>query len=111
MSSPLLVDQELYLASSEGVVSCLDVATGKLHWQQRVGGNFAASPLFADGRIYLTNSFGVTTVIQPGKEYVELAVNELFGETYASLGIYRNRLLIRTSPFLFCLRGEEPASQ
>ncbi|MEO8270344.1 MAG: PQQ-binding-like beta-propeller repeat protein [Aureliella sp.] len=103
ISSPIEIDGDLYFASSQGVISCLDAATGELYWQKRVGGNFAASPLFADGSIYFSNSAGVTTVIQPGHDYVELARNELFGETYASPAIYGNRILLRTNPYLFCL--------
>ncbi len=103
ISSPVVVDGDLYFASSQGVVSCLNAATGKLVWQQRVGGNFAASPIVAAGRIYFCNSAGVTTVIQPGPTYQELATNELFGETYASLAVYKDHILLRTNPFLFCL--------
>ncbi len=108
VGSPIVVAGDLYFASSQGVISCVEAATGKLHWQQRVGGNFVASPVFVDGRIYFVNSAGVTTVIQPGHEYVELAHNELFGETYASPVVWNNRFLIRTSPYLFCLSATEP---
>ncbi len=103
ISSPIVVGGDLYFASSQGVVSCLDAATGKLYWQERVGGNFAASPILVEERIYFCNSAGVTTVIQPGHDYVELASNELFGETYASLALYKNQILLRTNPYLFCL--------
>lgn len=105
ISSPIAVDGDLYFGSSQGVVSCLDAGTGKLYWQERVGGNFAASPIFSEGKIYFCNSAGVTTVIQPGHQYVELASNELFGETYASPVIYKNQILLRTNPYLFCLES------
>lgn len=108
ISSPIIVGQEVYFASSQGVVTCLDVATGKQHWQQRLGGNFAASPIVAEGRIYFTNNSGVTTVIAPGHEYIELEKNELFGESFASLAIYHDSFLLRTNPFLFRL-GKRPA--
>lgn len=108
IGSPIVVAGDLYFASSQGVVSCVEAATGKLHWQQRVGGNFAASPVFVDGRIYFVNSAGVTTVIQPGHEYVELARNELFGETYASPVVWNDQFLMRISPYLFCLSATEP---
>ncbi len=108
IGSPIVVDGDLYFASSQGVISCMAAATGKLHWQQRVGGDFAASPVFADGRIYFINSAGVTTVIQPGHRYIELARNELFGQTYASPVVWNNHLLMRTSPYLFCLRASVP---
>ena len=109
ISSPIIVGQEIYFASSQGVVTCLDVATGMQHWQQRLGGNFAASPIEADGHIYFTNNSGVTTVIAPGREYVEVQKNELFGESFASLAIYRDSFLLRTNPFLFRL-GNQPLS-
>src|SRR4029077_199591 len=50
--SPLLVGDELYLVSDRGVATCVDAKTGTEHWQERVGGNYSASPLLADGRIY-----------------------------------------------------------
>lgn len=105
ISSPLVVDGDIYFASTQGVVSCLEAATGSLHWQARVGGKFAASPILVGERIYFTNSAGVTTVIRPGHVFQELASNELFGETYASLVVYKDKFLLRTNPYLFCLEA------
>lgn len=103
ISSPVIVGDEIYFASSKGIATCLDTATGEQRWQHRLEGNFAASPVHAAGRIYFTSTEGVTTVIKPGREYVELARNELFGETYASLAVYQAKFLLRTNPDLFCL--------
>jgi outer membrane protein assembly factor BamB len=103
VTSPLVVDSEVYFISSNGIATCLDAANGAMIWQHRVGGNFAASPTFSDGRIYMTSSGGITTVIKPGRQYVELATNELFGETYASLAVYQKSFLLRTNPLLFRL--------
>ncbi len=64
-SSPLVIDDDIYVVSDNGVVSCLDVATGEQHWQKRLGGDFSASPLYADGKIYVSNEAGVTFVLQP----------------------------------------------
>lgn len=107
ISSPLVVGDELYFGSSKGIATCLDARTGEMVWQHRVGGNFAASPTYAEGRIYWTNTQGVTTVVKSAREYVELAKNEWFGETYASMAVYRGRLLLRTHPDLICLGGGE----
>ena len=43
--SPLLVGDELYVVSDLGVATCVDAATGAIHWQHRLGGNFSASPI------------------------------------------------------------------
>jgi len=105
ISSPLVTGGEIYFVSSMGVVTCLDASTGDELWQHRVGGNFAASPLLVDGKLYFTNQVGITTVLAPGRQYRELARNELFGQTMASLAVCDGGLLIRTSSHLYCVRG------
>jgi outer membrane protein assembly factor BamB len=107
ISTPIIVDSEIYFASSKGFVTCLDTETGSMHWQERVGGNFAASPTYADGRIYFTNTEGITTVIQSGRQFQPIATNQLFGETYASLSVYQEWFLLRTNPYLFALRRDD----
>ncbi len=106
ISSPIIVGDEIYFASSQGVIKCLDHRTGTQHWQERVGGNFVASPTLAGGKLFFTNHSGVTIVLQPGKEYMELAKNELFGESYSSLAVYKQSFLLRTHPYLFRLKSQ-----
>ena len=103
--SPLLVDDELYLVSDNGIASCLDAKTGKLHWRHRLGGEFSASPVYADGRIYLLSEDGVTTVVAPGRTFTELAVNRLAGRTLASMAVSQAALYIRTDEHLYCIEA------
>ena len=103
ISSPILVGGQIYFVSAIGVATSLDLETGEMVWQHRVGGSHASSPTYAGGHIYFTSKEGVTTVIRPGREYDEIGKNELFGETYASLAVYRNHFLLRTNPILYCL--------
>jgi outer membrane protein assembly factor BamB len=104
ISSPIVVGGELYFVSSLGVLTCLDAKSGEQLWQHRLGGNYAASPLAADGKLYFTSQEGVTTVLQPGREPRELARNQLFGQTMASLAIAGESLLIRADRVLYCVR-------
>jgi outer membrane protein assembly factor BamB len=99
--SPLLVGDELYLINDLGVASCVDAKTGKLYWQQRVGGNHSASPILADGRIYFLSEEGVATVIAPGKTFQKLATNELDGATLASIGVSGGAFFIRSLTHLY----------
>ena len=99
--SPLLVGEELYLVSDIGIATCLDAKTGKIHWQQRLGGNHSASPVFADGRIYFLNEQGVTTVLAPGQEFRRLATNSLDGWTLASMAISGGAIFLRTHSNLY----------
>lgn len=100
--SPLLIGEELYIVSDNGIATCLNAASGKQLWQHRIGGNFSASPLFADGRIYLLDENGKTHVIAPtGEEYQELAVNELPGRTLASIAAADGALFLRTDKAVY----------
>jgi outer membrane protein assembly factor BamB len=99
--SPLLVGDELYYVSDTGVLSCVDAKSGQMLWQQRVGGNYAASPVFAEGRVYLLSEEGMTTVFAPGKEFRRLATNRLDGTTLASIAIADRSLFIRTDTHLY----------
>ena len=99
--SPLIVGNEIYLVSDSGIVSCRDVETGELHWRHRVGGNHSASPVHAAGRIYLLSEEGVCTVIAAGREYRELATNDLQEPTLASCAVVERALIVRTAGHLY----------
>ena len=99
--SPLLVGDELYIVSDNGIATCLDAATGRVHWRQRLGGSFSASPLSADGRIYFLNESGEATVIEPGMQFKELAKNKLDGRTLASPAISGHAIFLRTNSHLY----------
>jgi outer membrane protein assembly factor BamB len=99
--SPLIVGDELYIVSDIGVASCVDARTGQTHWQQRLGGNYSASPVFADGRIYFQSEEGLTTAIAPGKAFRKLATSQLDGAMLASMAVSGGSIFIRTDSHLY----------
>jgi len=99
--SPILVGHELYVVTDNGIASCVDAATGALVWQRRLNGTFSASPVFADGRIYFLAEDGVATVIAPGREFSQLAVNRLDGATLASMALSSSAIYIRSATHLY----------
>ena len=72
-----------------------------MHWQERIGGGFSASPVFADGRIYFQDEDGTGFVIKPGQEFVKLATNPLGERSLASPAVTAGALFIRTESHLF----------
>ena len=103
--SPLLIGEELYVVSDDGIASCLNAKTGELHWKKRVGGNFSASLLHAEGRIYMLDENGKTYVFAPTKEeYHELAVNEVPGRSLASIAAADSALFLRTDKAVYRLQ-------
>lgn len=99
--SPLLVGDELYLIADNGIASCLDAKTGKVHWQQRLAGNFSASPLHAAGKIYVQSEDGSGYVLKAGKRFEQLAKNDLAERSLASYAVVDSALLIRTATHLY----------
>ena len=93
----------LYAITDGGVASCMKADTGELVWQERVGGNFSASPVAAEGRIYFLGDEGETTVIAAAPEFNVLAKNPLGEKCQASPAISQKRIFIRTAGNLFCL--------
>jgi outer membrane protein assembly factor BamB len=104
--SLLYVKPYLYALTDGGVAACLKADTGELIWQERVGGNFSASPVAAAGRIYFLGDNGETTVIAAGSEFSVLAKNPLGEKVQASLAISQQRLFIRTADNLYCIGGK-----
>lgn len=99
--SLLLAGDELYSVADDGMATCLDARTGTIHWQERIGGNYSASPVFADGRIYAQNETGVGVVLQPGKKFRKLAENNLGERTLSSYAVTSGALFIRGEQHLF----------
>jgi outer membrane protein assembly factor BamB len=99
--SPLVVGDELYFVSDAGIATCADAKTGQVHWNERLGGGFSASPVYADGRIYFQNEEGVGYVLRPGKAFDLLAKNELGERTLASYAVDDGTLFIRGAQHLF----------
>ena len=99
--SPLLVGDELYLVSDTGIASCLDARTGRAHWQERIGGNHAASPVYADGRIYFLSEDGETAVVEQEKVFKKVAVNRLDGRFLASMAVSDGAVFLRSDGYLY----------
>jgi hypothetical protein len=99
--TPLVVDGLLYTVDSQGIMFCLDAATGETVWSKRMNAKFHASPVYADGHVYLSNIRGKTYVVKAGREPVIVAENQLSGEIWATPAIAGGAILIRTSKFLY----------
>lgn len=104
--SPVVVGDVLYMVSDKGIATALNAVTGEEIWQERIGGNFSASPLVADGRIYLLDEEGKCTVIGLGKEFKELAVNQVDGRTLGSLSVAGKSIFLRTDSHLYRLENK-----
>lgn len=94
--SLLLVDELLFTIDDSGIATCLDAVTGAQIWNERIGGNFSASPLYADGKIWFFSEQGKTTVIEASKTYKVLGESQLGDGFMASPAVSGKALFLRS---------------
>jgi outer membrane protein assembly factor BamB len=103
-SSPVVHEGLLYAANDEGLLTVLEADTGKTVYEERLnmGGSTYPSISLAGNRVYVSSDKGATVVVQPGREYKELARNKL--EPFRSSLVFEGkRVYIRTEKNLYCI--------
>ena len=93
-----------WLLSDGGILTCIDVQTGDIKFQERAGGNFFGSPILVDGWLYAVATNGEIVVIEATDKFNLLhrfALNELCHTTPA---VALGALFIRTENHLWCFR-------
>ena len=103
VSSLLYYRGLLYMATENGIVSCIDPANGEAIWKDRLGGVFTASPVAAEGHVYLINEAGEAFVLEAGKEKKVLARNSFPERTLASPAISHGQIFLRTDEHLIAI--------
>ena len=101
-SSPMIVDELIYMVSDDGIISCVDVENGETLYRERVGSDYAASPIYASGKLYFFSMKGDVLVLKPGRNYEALA-NSKFGSGFmASPAVSGGKLILRSKTHLYC---------
>lgn len=104
--SMLLHGDELYMVSDRGLASCIDAKTGKIHWQERVGNAYSASPFYADGKVYFQSEDGMTHVVKASTTFELLATNKLGEKTFASYAVADGAIYLRTETQLYRIQAK-----
>lgn len=94
--SPVAVGEHIYVVSDSGILTKLRDLDGSIVWQERLSGNFSASPVNVGGKLLFSSHEGVVTVVEASGEYKELAKNELEPRLMASPAVVGDSLIIRT---------------
>ncbi|MEM7352789.1 MAG: PQQ-binding-like beta-propeller repeat protein [Acidobacteriota bacterium] len=112
MVTPIIYDGLFYIPANGGRLTAWDAVTGERVYRARLSkrGNFTASPVAADGRLYLPTNEGLVYVVKTGREYRELALNDMGEGLTATPSISDGALFIRTRSHLYALgsQGETP---
>lgn len=117
VATPLLHAGRLTWLSDRGTVYCLDAATGKRIYSQRlantVGGRGSgricyASPVLIGGKIYIVSRAGGTYVLDAGVKFKQIALNRFASDKSdfnATPAISNGQMFIRSNRFLYCVEA------
>jgi outer membrane protein assembly factor BamB len=105
--SPIVYGDHLYLSTDNGLLTCLDVRTGRVRYEggrPPVPSTFMASPVAHGGHLFLTSEDGETFVIKAGPTFEIVRTNSVGEPVYASLALADRTVYIRGEKHLFAVR-------
>ena len=104
--SNILYDGLLYLFSDNGIVTCLDPATGAVKYEGGrvpVPARFMGSPVAFGGYIALTSEDGDTFMLKAGPSHEIVRTNSVDEPVFSSLAIANGRIYIRAQKHLYAI--------
>lgn len=106
ITSPVVAEDLVFAISTEGLLTCLDIVTGKLIWEKDMEEQMNASPTLVGDRLYFFSLKGQSRVLAAAREHRELARGHLAEPVFASPAFVGDRVFVRGTKHLFCL-GEK----
>ena len=106
--APIEVDGKIFAISdpsTSGTLLCVDLQTGKLLKEQRLGGPAFSSPISADGKVYLLCENGRWWVFKPTKDGFDVVERDRLriGDVHGSPIVSHGRMYIPTSEAMYCI--------
>ena len=104
--TPVAYGDLLFSWFDRGVVTCLDAPSGKIHWKERVDGDYFGSPVRVADRIYCISREGEMVVLAASKTFKELGRIDLEERSNSTPAIADGRMYLRTVSHLMSLGGK-----
>lgn len=105
VASPVANDKYLVVPTAFGVVSCLDVKSGKLLWEHQFDEGFSSSPILVKDRVYIVDFSGVTRIFRMGSRFELLGTADMREPVYATPAFVGDRIYVRGLSHLFSIRA------
>ncbi len=109
-SSPIVAGGQVLVVKNGGVLVSGATADGELQWQERIGGNYWATPVVSGQTLYAVSDAGKVTVVDitTGKT---LAENDLGEATLGSPAVGADGLYFRSERTLRKISAQEQAAR
>lgn len=103
----VIKDGHIYYFAGAGQVSCLELKTGKVVWEERlkVSGAKAdtwASMLLVGDLIYMPNQAGDVAIFKAGPTFEQVGLNTVKEKSNSSLAVADGEIIFRTHESLWC---------
>jgi len=106
LQTPIAVGDLLWGCGSDGIVTCFDLRTGKINYEERIGGGgqaFTSSPVSGGDKLYFTGEQGDVFVLTAANKFNVVATNKLGGICLATPAISDGTLFYRTTEKLIAI--------
>ena len=108
LPSPAMLNDLVLVTSMSGIVTCYDAKSGKTHWIDRLQDAFSGSPIVSDNYYYIQSESGITYVIKPNKNNLEvISKNQLSSNLEeifrATLSPIDGKIYTRSNSKLYCI--------
>ncbi len=101
VSSPVVSDSLLFIATSYGVLVCYDALTGEKYWEQEYSNGFYSSPIVADGKLFAADMDGIMHIIEVNKTFKLIAEPEMKEPLFTTPAFMDGAIYLRTDKYLY----------
>ncbi len=98
--TPVIKEGLIYTVTSRNNLMCIDAATGKEIWSERLRADHNASPIFAGGNVWFFSIKGDVLAVRPGRNYNVITQNQMDSGIWATPAFIRNSVILRTEKYL-----------
>lgn len=103
VSSPVATKDNVYIATSYGVLASFDAKTGELRKEHELNVEFYSSPIIAEGKIYLFGTNGKMHIFSANNDLTLLDSFDTGERTFATPAFTDGKIVVRTEKSIYCV--------
>jgi len=103
VASPVATKDNLYIATSYGVVASFDTQTGELKKEHELNTEFYSSPVIVEGKVYLFCTNGKMHIFSANNDFNLLSSFDTGEQTFATPAFTDGKIVVRTEKSIYCV--------
>jgi outer membrane protein assembly factor BamB len=103
VSSPVVSNNLLFIATSYGALVCYDAITGDKYWEKEYNDGFYSTPIVVEGKLYAIDMGGIVHIVKVDKQFTEIASPNMYEEIVTTPAFSDGRIYIRGKKYLYAI--------